>query len=197
MSYDISPLSDLLHWLWWSQGSSMLLWMSAIDSSVRSSVGVCWKRLLGQVGNVCQDVLILSPLGGPCSCVHPHSSALAPLSSCASSRVFPSLLQGFPTLLQGLPLSPSGSSPLSSDQETAVCIWRFSRIIGCWKRLWDKCFLLPRKKKWHDSPQIIHLMAEFGLECSLSSRNSNSGCFSSTSAAAELSVGSSGNCSSF
>ena len=69
--------------------------------------------LLGQVGNVSQDVLILSPLGVPCSCVHPHSSALAPLSSCASFRVFPSLLQGFPTLLQGLPLSPSGSSPLS------------------------------------------------------------------------------------
>ena len=122
-----------------------------------------------------------------------HPSGSSPLSF----RVSPLSFRVFPSLLQGLPLCPSGSSPLSSDQETAICIWRFSSIVECWKRLWGKCFLLPRKKKWHDSPQIIYLMAGFGLECSLSSHNSNPGSFSYTSAAAELNVGSSSNCSSF
>ena len=116
-----------------------------------------------------------------------HPSGSSPLSF----RVSPLSFRVFPSLLQGLPLCPSGSSPLSSDQETAICIRRFSSIVGCWKRLWDKCFLLPRKKKWHDSPQIIYLMAGFGLECSLSSHNSNPGSFSYTSAAVELNVGSS------
>ena len=163
MSYTIPPLSDWLHSVWWSQGSSMLLQMSAVDSLVRSSVGVCWKRLFVRAGGSCfPGSAHFVTTGRALSCVHPHSSAPAPVSSCASFRVFPSLLQGFPTLPQGLPLSPSGSSPLSSDWETAICIWRFSSITGCRKRLWKKCFLLPMKKKWHDSPQIIHLLASFG-----------------------------------